>query len=145
MEQVTKLHRKSLTRLLHAKSLARKKRQTPRARTYGVEVERVLVQVWESRDYICAERLTPSLGEMAKHLASFGVLTLTAEVERQLATISPATVERLVRKQRCHTGHLPRKGPERANQWTKGVPMGRLPWDTKVPGHFEVDLVHHGG
>src|SRR5690348_7253568 len=40
MEQVTKLHRKSLTRLLHEKSLARKKRQTPRARTYGVEVER---------------------------------------------------------------------------------------------------------
>ena len=23
--------------------------------------------------------------------------------------------------------------------------MGRIPWDTKEPGHFETDLVHHGG
>ena len=23
--------------------------------------------------------------------------------------------------------------------------MGRIPWDTHEPGHFEVDLVHHGG
>ena len=35
MEQVTGLHRKSLTRLLHAASLERKKRQKPRERSYG--------------------------------------------------------------------------------------------------------------
>jgi len=23
--------------------------------------------------------------------------------------------------------------------------MGRIPWDTQEPGHFETDLVHHGG
>src|SRR5260221_12358684 len=38
MEQVSKLHRKHLIRLLNGKSLARKKRSTPRSRTYGVEV-----------------------------------------------------------------------------------------------------------
>src|SRR5260370_33631502 len=38
MEQVTGLHRKSLLRLLHAGSLARKKRTTARKRTYGVAV-----------------------------------------------------------------------------------------------------------
>jgi hypothetical protein len=36
MEQVTGLHRKSLTRLMHAQSLERKKRVTPRARRYGL-------------------------------------------------------------------------------------------------------------
>jgi IS30 family transposase len=82
---------------------------------------------------------------MAKHLAGFGSLVLTAEVESQLATISPATVERLLRKNRAHKVRLPRKGPHRANQVTKGVPMGRIPWDTAEPGHFETDLVHHGG
>ena len=50
MEQVTGLHRKSLTRLMHASSLERKKRVTPRARSYGQEVERIIVRVWESRD-----------------------------------------------------------------------------------------------
>lgn len=59
-----------------------------------MEVERVVVRVWESLDYIYTERLTPSLGRMAKHLTSFGVLVLTTEVESQLATISCATVFR---------------------------------------------------
>ena len=27
----------------------------------------------------------------------------------------------------------------------RDVPMGRLPWQAAEPGHFEVDLVHHGG
>ena len=145
MEQVSKLHRKHLIRLLNGESLERKKRSTPRSRTYGVEVEQVVLRVWESLDYICAERLTPSLARMAKHLASFGSLVLTAEVESQLATISPATVERMLRKNRARKARLPRKGPHRANQVTKGVPMGRIPWDTADPGHFETDLVHHGG
>src|SRR2546429_7168875 len=97
MEQVTGLHRKSLTRLMHAASLERKKRVRPRARSYGPEVERIIVCVWESRDYICAERLTPGLLTMAQHLARFGTLHLSREVEEQLRGISEATVTRLLR------------------------------------------------
>ena len=145
MEQVSKLHRKHLIRLLNGESLDRKKRRTPRSRTYGLEVEGVVLRVWESLDYICAERLTPSLVQMAQHLAGFGSVVLTAEVESQLATISCATVERMLRKNRARKGRLPRPGPHRANQVTKGVPMGRIPWNTPDPGHFETDLVHHGG
>src|SRR5437667_3711762 len=145
MEQVSKLHRKHLIRLLNGQSLERKKRSTPRSCTYGLEVERVVLRVWESLDYICAERLTPSLGRMASHLDGLGVLALTAEMESQLTTISPATVQRMLRKNRARKARLPRPGPHRANQVTKGVPMGRIPWETKEPGHFETDLVHHGG
>lgn len=116
MEQVTGLHRKSLLRLLHAGSLARKKRTTPRRRTYGVAVEQVILVVWESLDYVCAERLTPVLVETAQHLARFGSVRLTAEVEQQLGQISEATVTRLLRKHRSHKQRLPHKGPERANQ-----------------------------
>src|SRR2546428_10320487 len=61
MEQVSGLHRKSLSRLLHATSLERQKRLKPRQRSYQGEVEEVIVQVWESLDFICAERLTPVL------------------------------------------------------------------------------------
>jgi hypothetical protein len=122
-----------------------KKRSTPRPSSYGGAVERVVLRVWESLDYICAERLTPSLLRMARHLAGFGVCPLTPELEGQLATISCATVERMLRKNRSRKTRLPRKGPERANQVTKGVPMGRIAWDTPQPGHFEVDLVHHCG
>src|SRR5713226_10739145 len=145
MEEVTGLHRKSLLRLLHAGSLARKKRTTPRKRSYGLAVEQVILLVWESLDYVCAERLTPVLLSTARHLARFGSVHLSSELEQQLGQISEATVTRLLRTQRSRKQRLPRKGPERANQVRKEVPMKRIAWDTSEPGHFEVDLVHHGG
>lgn len=145
MQQVTGLHRKSLTRLMQSGSLERQPRMKQRGRTYGVEVERVIVRVWESRDYICAERLTPGLLKMAQHLARFEPLGLTSQVQEQLATISRATVARILRKHRSQKRRLPQKGAERANSATKGVPMGRIAWDIGEPGHFEVDLVYHCG
>lgn len=139
------MHRKSLTRLLNGQSLERKKRSKTRRRSYGLEVERIVLRVWESLDYLCAERLTPSLLALARHLAGFGVVRLTPDLEEQLQTLSTSTVQRMLRKHRSDKRRLPRKGPERANQLTKGVPMGRIPWDSKEPGHFEVDLVQHSG
>lgn len=145
MQQVTGLHRKSLTRLMHAGRLERKPRVKQRARRYGLATEQVIVRVWESRDYICAERLTPGLLSMAQHLARFEPLGLTSQVQEQLATISRATVARLLRKHRPQVRRLPQKGAERANSATAGVPMGRIAWDIGEPGHFEVDLVYHSG
>jgi len=145
MEQVTGLHRKSLLRLLHAPSLERQPRARQRGVTYGVEVERVVVTVWESLDFICAERLTPALLTTARHLAGFGVVTVSEEVAAQLGQISEASVTRLLARRRTERLRLPRKGPERANSVTKDVPMTRIPWDTTTPGHCEIDLVHHAG
>lgn len=101
--------------------------------------------MWESLDYVCAERLTPVLLPTAQHLARFGVVHLTKQLEAQLGQISEATVTRILRKHRSHKRSLPRPGPERANQVRKGVPMKRIPWQTSEPGHCETDLVHHGG
>jgi transposase InsO family protein len=70
---------------------------------------------------------------------------LTAQVAEQLGQISEATVTRLLRKYRSRKQRLPQKGPERANQVRKPIAMKRIPWETSEPGHFEVDLVHHGG
>lgn len=40
---------------------------------------------------------------------------------------------------------LARRGPERANQATRDIPMRRIRWDESEPGHSEVDLVHRSG
>src|SRR5436305_11377079 len=109
MQQVTGLHRKSPTRLMHTANLERKKRVRQRARTYGLATEQVIVRVWESRDYICAERLTPGLLSMAQHLARFEPLDLTSQAQEQLATISRATVARILRKYRARVRRLPQK------------------------------------
>jgi transposase InsO family protein len=145
MQTVTGLHRKSLLRLLHASSLARVPRARQRARTYGAPLEDALRLIWETLDYICAERLTPALLSTAQLLAHHGELTLTDQLLAQLGQISIATVQRRLSRFSQDTPRLPRKGPEQANRIAKSIPMRTIPWDQADPGHFEVDLVHHGG
>lgn len=145
MHSVTGLHRKSLLRLLNASSLARVPRSRQRARTYGAPLEDALRLIWETLDYICAERLTPALLPTALLLAQHAELILTDELLAQLAQISIATVQRRLSRFSQDTPRLPRRGPDRANRIAKAIPMRTIPWDQAEPGHFEVDLVHHGG
>lgn len=145
MQVVTGLHRKSLVRLLNQPSLARRRTVHRRGRTYGLDVERVIVVVWESLDYVCAERLQPALRCTARHLAQFGEVQLTPVLEAQLEQISVATVQRMLQRHRRPPQRLPQKGPEAAHRLRRAVPMQRIPWETTEPGHFEVDLVHHAG
>ncbi len=144
MEQVTRMHRKSLIRRMNG-SLTRKKRRQQRQRTYGPEVDDALRVIAESLDYICAERLQPGLVKTAQHLAQHGELEVTPALLEQLGRISVSTVRRIIQRVRQDEPRLPRQGPERANRATKGVPMTRIPWNEQEPGHFEVDLVHHCG
>ena len=99
----------------------------------------------ESTDYICAERLTPNLVWLAKHLAAHGELTLSPQLLDQLGRISVSTVERILTRIRQDEPRLPRRGPKQRNRLLRDVPMKRIPWQEQEPGHFEVDLVHHCG
>jgi hypothetical protein len=144
MEAVTGLHRKVLIRLMKG-PLTRKPRCKQRGRTYGHKVDDALRVISESVDHVCAERLTPNLVWLAEHLALHGELETTPELLAWLGQISIPTVRRHLALINQDQPRLPRKGPERANQVRRDVPMGRIPWDETRPGHFEVDLVHHCG
>ena len=144
METLTGQHRKSLIRLMNG-SLERKPRSRERGAKYGPEVDDALRVIYESLDYICAERLTPSLGWMATHLAKHGELEVTPELLEQLEQISISTVERRLCRIRQDQPRLPRKKPRPRNKRLKDIPMLRLPWNLDEPGHFETDLVHHCG
>lgn len=145
MEQVTGLHRKSLIRLLGRASLEPASRQQQRGIVYGAAVDDVIRVVWESLDYIGAERLTPALLPMAEHLVQLDELHLSPEVAAHRGRISCSTVQRILTRLRQDTPRLPRRGPEQANKLRAAVPMERIPWNTAEPGYFEVDLVHQGG
>jgi hypothetical protein len=146
MREVTGLHRKSLLRLMHMPSLERApRRRRFRRRRYGAAVAEVVQVVWESLDYVCAERLTPALLPTARQLARWEELVLTPEVEGALRTISRATVQRLLQHFQQDTPKLPRRKPQPPNRLLRDVPMERLWWATSTPGSFEADLVHHCG
>ena len=83
---------------------------------------------------------------MATHLAAHGEIDVSKSLLKQLEEISLSTVRRRLKKVRINQPRLPkRKGRSRSNSATKDIPMVRIPWDEQVPGHFEVDLVHHSG
>jgi hypothetical protein len=144
MEAVTGLHRKSLTRLMRG-NLERKSRSKERGKTYGTEVSNAIRVIADSLDYPCAERLTPNLEWMAKHLAAHDELEVSDPLLLLLDQISISTVRRRLAVIRQDQPRLARRRPRPANSVLQGVPMGRIPWDVSEPGHFETDLVHHCG
>jgi hypothetical protein len=144
MEAVTEMHRKSLIRLLRH-NLERRPRRKQRGRTYGPEVDDALRVIAESTDFICAERLTPNLAWLARHLASHGEMRASPQLLEQLDRISVSTVKRILARIRQDEPRLPRKRPRPTNSLLRAVPMKRIPWYEQEPGHFEVDLVHHSG
>jgi hypothetical protein len=145
MLAVTGLHRKSLIRLLHAESLARRPRPRQRGRTYNHTIDDALRVMAETEDYICAERLQPILPWLARTLARQGELELTPPLLAQLETISISTVRRRLAHLGRDLPRLPRKPPSRTSSLLRAIPTRRIPWDEPVPGHFEADSVHHCG
>lgn len=144
MEQVTDLHRKSLIRHMNG-TIERRPRRKQRGRIYGPDIDDALRVIAETHDYICAERLTPNLAQMAQQLARHGELRTTPELLAQLDGISISTVRRILSRIRQDEPRLPRRQPGAVNHIAREIPIGRIPWDEQTPGHLEVDLVHHCG
>ncbi len=144
MEAVLGLHRKSLIRLING-NLERRLRQRQRSATYKADVTEVIRVIGKSLDHPCAERLTPNLEWMAKHLTKHGELEVTEPLLEQLGQISISTVKRRLAIIRQDQPRRRRRPPRVSNRALRDVPMGRIAWDVQEPGHFEVDLVHHSG
>jgi hypothetical protein len=147
MQSVTSLHRKSVIRLITG-DLARKPRRQQRGRTYGAEVKGVVEKIAHSLDYPCAERLQPNLVWMAKHLEAHAELELNPDIKTKLERISVSTVRRLLppsQRARQRIAHSKTHSPGRSYAQRQAIPMRRIPWRESLPGHFEVDLVHHCG
>lgn len=93
MEAVTRLHRKSLIRLMQRPvATVRKPRKKERGPVYSPPVRDAISLIARALDYPAAERLQPMLTEMASLLAQQGLLEADDALLTQLATISISTV-----------------------------------------------------
>jgi hypothetical protein len=144
LQAATGLDRKTLIRLM-ASDLKRRPRQRERGQTYRRDVDQALRVIAESYDFICAERLAPNLVALAEQLASHAELYLSEPLRQQLATISVSTVKRRLAQFRRDEPFWPRRPPQPPAGLSQSIPMRRIPWNERQPGHFEVDLVHHAG
>src|SRR5215211_5465689 len=117
MEAMVGLHRKSLLRVLRPGGLARRPRRQQRGREYGPAVDDALRVIWESLDYVCAERLSPGLVPTAQLLAQHGELRLTPELERNSGrSASPRCSATSPGWRRTRRGSRA-KGPRRPTGW----------------------------
>lgn len=142
METFTGLHRKALIRRLRG-PLTRKSRARERAVQYGPEVNAALAVIWEALDYVCAERLQPSLVRTGELLAQHGELQWSPQLAAQLATISVSSVQRHLPP--APITHRRRKPRTPENRHQRELPAYCIARDIAEPGHLEMDLVHHCG
>jgi len=144
----TGLHRKSLVRLLRQpdgpKRHPSKKR---RSRTYTGGFDDAIRLIGRSFNWICSERMHGNLLERARKMEGQGTLVLSAGVREQLAHVSIATLRRCISRLRQDEPRLPSRRGRRAkvSELSREIPAGRIPANIAEPGHWELDLVYHGG
>lgn len=144
-ERLTGYHRKSLIRVL-ARTERAPRRRSGRPPIYGSEVRAALVRLWEASGLLGSKRLVPFLPELIEVLERHGQLALPARLQRQLVAISPATVDRLLARERRRVRPVPyvhRRAPSALQQAIPVRTFGE--WGDVRPGAVQADLVLHCG
>jgi len=100
---VTGYHRKYVIQVLNHPPKRRKRKKRTSQTKYQGPVRAALEQVWRTANCICGKRLAPVLPQYIEALERFGELTLDDTTREQLLTISPATVDRLLKRARERT------------------------------------------
>lgn len=123
---------------------ARRRPRPGRRRQYGAQVLAALKQVWEMLDYISGKRLAPALREIVPRLVACRELRVKKSVQQQLLTLSPATIDRLLKPERQKYTLKGRATTKPGTLLKHQVPIRTFSdWDDAEPGFLEMDLVGH--
>ena len=143
--QVCNYNRKYAIRMLNGPAPQKPKTMVRKGRpsAYGAKVISALTGIWEAAGYPCSVRLKALLPLWLPW--AIKRLALTAPVQKQLLTISPATIDRRLKGKR---GQLKKRLYGRTKPGTllkHHIPIKTDNWDVKSPGFTEIDLVSHSG
>jgi transposase InsO family protein len=110
---------------------------------YSAKVISGLSLIWEAAGYPCSQRLKALLPLWLPWAQKR--LSLSAQIQRQLLSISPSTIDRRLKAKR----RLLKKrlyGRTKPGTLLKHhIPIKTDSWDVTVPGFTETDLVSHSG
>lgn len=122
------------------------KRRKKRQETYDGRVRAALAKIWAIFDYPCGQRLKPLLETEVERLRGFGEIAIDDEVAVKLKVISPATIDRKLKREREYLQLLRAKGgPKPGYLLKQKIPIRLTAWDTSQVGYIEADLVVHCG
>jgi len=106
----------------------------------------ILVKLWEIADFICGKRLVPLLADLIPQLERCGEIKLDKNKKKLLLKISPATVDRLLSKERRKYALKHRARTKPGTLLKHQIPIRTFSqWDELKPGFVEIDLVSHDG
>ena len=142
----TGYHRKYAIRLLNHPSQARVKRKRRRKSKYPAAIRYPLVVLWKAANCICGKRLAPFLGELISCLERHQELSVDPALRALLLEISPATVDRLLHRERQLTKPRGLGTTKPGTLLKKQIPVRTYAdWNEHRAGFLEVDLVAHCG
>jgi hypothetical protein len=137
--------RKYAVKLLNEQVCKHRKFRKKRASKYGDSALAALKKVWLASNRLCSKRLVPFLPELIASMRKFGHLDLDEDTEKQLLSLSAATMDRMLKPERKKYG--PSKSTTKPGQLLKSQIEVRTfgAWDNAEPGFLEADCVAHCG
>jgi len=140
-------HRKhAIRRLKQYKRFTKPKlRKRGKPVVYDKEVIiRPLKQIWLTANLPCSKRLKAIIPVwLPKYIEYFG--QITEEVRKALLTISPATIDRILKPIRIQYQKRGRSTTKPGTLLRKQIPINTNQWDESRPGFLEADTVAHCG
>ena len=113
---------------------------------YDDKVLEALKKIWDIMDYICGKRLAPVLKETVIRLQRCNEISISEEVRKKLFSISPATIDRLLSKERKKQQIKGRSNTKPGTLLRNQIPIRTFSdWNDSKPGFTEIDLVGHDG
>ena len=117
-----------------------------RPAVYGTDVLRILKILWKRFDFLCGKRLVPLIRASLVFLRDDRFLHASPGQIKGLASISPATADRMLaseRKKYNLSGHTYTRSGESLKDL---VPVRTFDeWKDCPPGHAQIDTVGHDG
>lgn len=124
----------------------RKRATRKKPPVYDNEVLEALRKVWDIMDYICGKRLAPVLKETVIRLERWREIRISDKVREKLFKISPATIDRLLAKDKKNQQIKGRSNTKPGTLLRNQIPIRTFSdWNEKKPGFTEIDLVGHDG
>jgi hypothetical protein len=124
------------------------KKTVPRKKpkVYDDAVAKALKEIWYIMDCICGKRLAPALQDVVRRLERFREIRLSEEVRQKLVKISPASIDRLLAKERKRHQIKGRGNTKPGTLLKNQIPIRTFSdWNEQKPGFVEIDLVGHDG
>ncbi len=109
--------------------------------TYGAKVILSLTTIWEASGYPCSARLKALLPLWLPW--AIKRLAITAQVQNQLLSISPATIDRRLKAKKRQLKKRLYGRTKPGTLLKHHIPIKTDSWDVKTPGFTQTDLVSH--